>query len=345
MKTLKLLVSLFLLVTFWSCQKEVSEVIDETQTPENLTGNVPLSNLLLRTSQNPTEVDNILDNNSCYRVQLPVTIYLNGISLTVNTESDYQTVKNIKNAYTTDNDIVYYTYPITIKYKNYTSQTITSYSQLHSTNLSCSSDDGLNEIDCIAINYPISINLYNTNNQVTSTVTLQSNLQLFGFLNTQTSGTIAAIAFPISITNAMGQNIVINNNTQLETLIENSIDDCDDDLIPSPSFVSVLTSGTWRVTYYYDDDNGDETYLYNGCNFTFNSGGTLSVLKNAVTTNGTWNNYIDSGENKLALTFEGTYFEEIEEDYKIIEYSATVIKLKHVSGGNGGTDYLTFTKN
>ena len=33
------------------------------------------------------------------------------------------------------------------------------------------------------------------------------------------------------------------------------------------------------------------------------------------------------------------------DDYKIIEYSATVIKLKHVSGGNGGTDYLTFTKN
>ena len=38
-------------------------------------------------------------------------------------------------------------------------------------------------------------------------------------------------------------------------------------------------------------------------------------------------------------------FEELTDDWEITEKSATVIKLRDVSGGNGGTDYLTFTKN
>jgi hypothetical protein len=38
-------------------------------------------------------------------------------------------------------------------------------------------------------------------------------------------------------------------------------------------------------------------------------------------------------------------FLELSDDWEIIEKSTTVIKLKDVSGGNGGTDYLTFTKN
>jgi len=38
-------------------------------------------------------------------------------------------------------------------------------------------------------------------------------------------------------------------------------------------------------------------------------------------------------------------FFELSDDWEIIEKSTTVIKLKDVSGGNGGIDYLTFTKN
>ena len=38
-------------------------------------------------------------------------------------------------------------------------------------------------------------------------------------------------------------------------------------------------------------------------------------------------------------------FEELSDDWEIIEKSTNLIKLKDVSGGNGGTDYLTFEKN
>ena len=38
-------------------------------------------------------------------------------------------------------------------------------------------------------------------------------------------------------------------------------------------------------------------------------------------------------------------FTELTEDWNIVSYSSTTISLIHVSGGNGGTDTLVFTKN
>ena len=38
-------------------------------------------------------------------------------------------------------------------------------------------------------------------------------------------------------------------------------------------------------------------------------------------------------------------FEELTEDWHIISISNTKIELTHVSGGNGGTDFLTFERN
>ncbi|PZO29009.1 MAG: hypothetical protein DCF13_07455 [Flavobacteriaceae bacterium] len=105
-----------------------------------------------------------------------------------------------------------------------------------------------------------------------------------------------------------------------------------------------MTSGTWYISYFQEDDD-IETDDYAGYNFTFASNGTSIAVKNATTINGTWEQYLDSGHNKLELEFNGNVFDEIEEDWRIIEFSTTVIKLKHVSGGDGSIDYLTFTKN
>jgi hypothetical protein len=38
-------------------------------------------------------------------------------------------------------------------------------------------------------------------------------------------------------------------------------------------------------------------------------------------------------------------FRELSEDWEILSRTASKIKLKHVSGGNGGTDLLTFEEN
>ena len=115
---------------------------------------------------------------------------------------------------------------------------------------------------------------------------------------------------------------------------------------PSNSSTSeIVGQGTWKVTLYNDSGN-EETQNFAGYNFTFDSNGTIAAVKNASTVNGTWNTGVDDSQNKLILDFGSTVqFSELNEDWVILEKTASKIRLEHVSGGNGGTDLLTFEKN
>ncbi|MCA0348197.1 MAG: hypothetical protein R2805_04040 [Flavobacterium sp.] len=334
----------FMLISIIGCQKEEETIIqDDTQT---FTSSSALSGLLLRTSQFPTAFDNVLDNSSCFSVQLPVTVIVNNQQIVVSNQSDYQLVQNAINQFSNDDDIVNFVYPITIVYQNFQTQILQNSNDLDDVLDECDEDDGFDEIDCININYPIVLNIYDSNNQVANTITITSNSMLFNFLSNTNSSTLLAVVFPISVTNSNGQNVVINNNAELENFIEDSISDCDDDSnggSNNTTLTQIFTSGTWYISYFFDDV--DETNYFNGYNFTFNSNGSSLAIKNSNTISGTWNIYNDSGAEKIELSFDGLLLDEIEEDWRIIEYTPTLIKLKHVSGGNGGTDYLTFTKN
>lgn len=121
----------------------------------------------------------------------------------------------------------------------------------------------------------------------------------------------------------------------------------DADNSPSTSTVTGnVTSGTWRVTL-FKEDNTDQTNHFNGYNFTINSNGILDATNGSVTKNGTWSTYSDSGSTKFEIAFPDTDgpFEEITEDWRVLSSSATKLELKHVSGGDGSIDYLTFQKN
>lgn len=115
--------------------------------------------------------------------------------------------------------------------------------------------------------------------------------------------------------------------------------------------MNIVNNGTWRITYYYDTDH-EETIDFNGFNFTFGANNILTASIGTITNTGTWT-ITDSNsndDNLSDLDFNISFatpaqFVEITDDWEIIEKSNTVIKLKDVSGGNGGIDYLTFTKN
>lgn len=343
MKTIQLLLILALSFALTNCQKEEEEIITDTPPTESIVMGSPLAGLISRNSQSPTACDNVLDNTSCFRVVLPVTVTVNGNQVTVTSEDDYQTVQDLIDN-TSGNDIVYFSYPITIQYQNFTTEVINDWNELDDAIDDCDDDDGLDEIDCVFINYPIVINVYNTSTQTSNTVTIQNNTQLYNFINGLTSGVIAAIVYPISATNSGGQNVVINNNSELESFLEDSIDDCDDDGGTwNPSFTTILTTGNWYVSY-YEEDGDVETSDYNGFNFTYFANSNVEATKNSVTTLGTWSTYIDGGYNKIELVFDNPELDELEEDWLILEYNQTIIRLKHVSGGDGSIDYLNFTK-
>jgi len=111
-----------------------------------------------------------------------------------------------------------------------------------------------------------------------------------------------------------------------------------------------VQSGDWKITSYIDSGK-DETSHFSGYFFSFSDNGTISATNSSVTYAGTWS-LTDSNSNDdtpgvvdFTILFNlGNDFDSLSEDWQIISQSSSKIELKHVSGGNGGTDFLTFEK-
>lgn len=125
--------------------------------------------------------------------------------------------------------------------------------------------------------------------------------------------------------------------------------DDDDDNSSGPSVSDVqqtVTSGTWRVTSFIEDDV-DHTSYFTDFAFTFASSGVLTAVRNDTTHTGAWSVTDDdsSGPDFNIMFTAPSNFEEISEDWDILERTSTKLRLRHVSGGDGSIDLLTFQKN
>jgi hypothetical protein len=113
--------------------------------------------------------------------------------------------------------------------------------------------------------------------------------------------------------------------------------------------------GTWIVSSYIDDGD-DETADFTTFRLDFLDDGTLNatdlVSSNSNPYTGTWS-ITDSNSNDddslddldYNINFAvGNKLDDLSDDWDIISYTDTEIKLIDVSGGGGGTDYLTLTK-
>ena len=111
--------------------------------------------------------------------------------------------------------------------------------------------------------------------------------------------------------------------------------------------------GTWRITKYMEEDR-DETDHFTGFDFTFEANGTLSASDGVDTFVGTWSitdsDFSDDDENDDDLEFRINFnlandFESLNEDWHFVSRTSTKIELIDISGGDGGTELLTFEKN
>lgn len=116
----------------------------------------------------------------------------------------------------------------------------------------------------------------------------------------------------------------------------------------------ISTDGDWVVSSYIDDGD-DETSDYTTFTLHFMESGVLHgtdlLSSNSNPYEGTWS-ITDSNSNDdnlsdldFNMNFNvGNKLDDLSDDWDIISYTDTEIKLIDVSGGNGGTDYLTLTK-
>ncbi|MEO8769574.1 MAG: hypothetical protein ABI402_05800 [Ferruginibacter sp.] len=121
----------------------------------------------------------------------------------------------------------------------------------------------------------------------------------------------------------------------------------DDAVVPvsTNTVNNTVVSGTWRITYFWDNDQ-DETANYSGYAFTFGGGAVLTAGNGTSSVTGTWTSGTDDSTVKLIISFSTpSSFVDLSDDWHVLSRTDTKITLQDVSGGNGGTDFLTFEKN
>ena len=122
----------------------------------------------------------------------------------------------------------------------------------------------------------------------------------------------------------------------------------------------LVSTGTWTITNFIDSGS-DETTNCTGYGFSFNSDGNLVADNGSITIDGTWSVTDDSSNDDsnddssnddssddidFNIFFASpSNFNELSEDWDIVSRTNSRIELIHISGGNGGTDTLTFEQN
>jgi hypothetical protein len=115
--------------------------------------------------------------------------------------------------------------------------------------------------------------------------------------------------------------------------------------VSGSSVTTTISGGNWKVTYFWDTDH-DETSDFAGYKFTFAGGGKLNAIKGQDSESGTWGIGTDNSKTKLIISFPaGGNLDDLNEDWEVVERTKARVKLQHISGGGGGTDFLTFEKN
>ena len=149
MKNFTLVFMLVFFLGFFSCQKDTES---QSQSPQNLTKTSVLTTLLGRVSQSPTSKDNILDGTSCFAVVLPVSITVNSTNVAVNDSNQYETVRQIINANSNDDDLVNFSFPIRLRFRNFQEIVVANQQEYNTVLANCGADTGFCEIACTDIN-------------------------------------------------------------------------------------------------------------------------------------------------------------------------------------------------
>ncbi len=263
----------------WSCQSESEE--QDTNVQDTVSNTSPLTTYLQRVAMVQTVQDNVIDGSSYCTIKLPYSITVNNQQIAVNTTADYQKVINNINANAYDDDIVKIDFPVTMVYYNYIQKLIPNESDFNDLidywNLY---PDLLSKINGLNINYPITINSYNSANQIASSQSISSDQAFFKFIKNLKSSEYISLQYPVSITDYNNQTKSINNNLDFENAIKYAIDYCPENNSTVLDFNATLISGSWSIPYYFADS--DKTFAYSGYSFIFKSDNSVVATKGGI---------------------------------------------------------------
>ncbi len=332
-----LILTFFALLTLTSCENEIVDINLNNQ--DTIAPNSSLANLMLQASANDGSVDDILDNANCLSVNLPVTISINGLQLTINTLDDLELIEAIYNEYEGDDDVLDFLFPITITLNDYTQFVINNQDELETFINECNEVDEV--IECIDFQYPISFSIYNANFQVTDTVVIESDQALHEFLqgleNSNNGAVLASLNFPVTMVYANGETLEVSNNQELEAAINAAEDDCDGSNDCTEEQVDMyLQECYWRIVAF----NGDDNFIQ--YEFHFNDNGNLQII-DGVTTVAIGGNWSTSQSNQgvvVTLSELTAFSQDLGGDWLVVACGDDRLELVRTTANNSITIVL-----
>lgn len=292
-------ISLFLIVLFSliAC-RDVVDVNDSSETL--LESDSELVVLMEQTSMNDGSVDNILDNSSCFKVKLPVTVIANGNTIVITTENDYNTVEFYFDESDTDDDKIEFVYPITLINEHYNEIIVDSESQFRNLTKDCN-DENIDDddIECVDFVYPINVSVYNIITDRTEDITIVDDSNLNRVIQNLKDTDNVSIVFPVNVVLSDGSTITTNNFDELRDVINQHKDDCDEDddndyndddcadCTPQQIINVLEQCNLWTVDRLeINKIRLEDNYL--NYTFHFSNDGTITIQNGVTTYTGTW---------------------------------------------------------
>ncbi|WP_111660334.1 hypothetical protein [Olleya aquimaris] len=338
MKNLKFLSALFLtsLLIFSSCQDEIDN--ENGDNPNTNTANSQTASNLERTSMYDGSFDDFLDGVSCSSILLPVTATVNGTQITIVNQSDYQQVLDILAEFNNDNDTVVLQFPLTVTLSNYTEVVVTSQAEYDAIVSACEELEatGQDAINCVNIDFPITILTYNINLEQTGSVVLETEQQLYTYINNLEDDQLFGINYPITATvdADSSQTISITSDADLQAAISDCVayqdieDQAQDD---ADTLETILVDGLFQVESLVNSGVDTATDF---AEFTLDFANDMTVVAENVVNatvqdvQGTYE-VTSQTEVYLDLMFSGnTSFNILNQEWVVTSYSTTSISLQ-----------------
>jgi hypothetical protein len=332
-----LLVSLIIISLFLTgCQDELNEITVGTEEEETavLTVNSPVALLMKSTVTKDGSFDNILDNASCFNIQLPVNVFVNDLEIIIDSEEDFMTIENLFDEYYNDEDYLEYVFPIVIVLADYEEVTIQNNDQLEEYIDLCENSED-DDIECLDFKYPMFYAVFNTSENKIKTVEIQSDREMYRFLKRIDTNEIVSINFPLTLIYTDGEELIVQNMDGLENALEEGSEFCDEDddndyneddfdlerlnklLVKCPWIVRDLIRNKKSLTYEYAE------YL-----IVFQNENIVKVRrKNGEIITGEWRTEMTDRGVVISLEFENGKLQDFTLTWKVADINHDRIKL------------------
>lgn len=215
-----------LLLVFQACQEDLHEIDQSAE--NNISFDSDLSGLIHSATLKDGSYDNILDNASSFSVKLPVDVIANGEAVSISSESDFEKIEAIFNKERYLPDSIQFVYPISGYLANYQEVILESDSDLEAIETQSVEGGGDEDIECYRFTFPLSLSIYDTQNQRAKTEIAESDQELFQLLNKLESKDLASLPYPISLRSNQDETLVVTSNSELENLLASAISLCDE---------------------------------------------------------------------------------------------------------------------